>query len=489
MTRVFAAIGRFSVRFRWPIVVAWLAAAVLASLFLPSLSSVTKANNTDFLPASAPSQQAADLATPFQRANLTPVTVIAVRTGKPLTLNDATALTSLAAALRAVPQVQVVRNLGLSPDGFAAELQTLADIPHGEQGASKTLVHDLRQAIGRVPLPAGLAIHLAGDIASQVDSQAQSGHTGSQVQLLSVLFIVVLLFVIFRAILAPLVTLLPAFLVVQIAGPVIAEATKIGLQVSQLSQLMLIVLLLGAGSDYGLFLVFRVREELRGGLAPRDAVAHSVARVGESITFSAGTVVAALLSLLLATFGVYQSLGAPLAIGIALMLMAGLTLLPALLAILGRAVFWPTRVRPGTPATGWWGRVSARVVRTPVVTLVIGLVLFGALAVISTANRPAGFGTALTAPAGSDSAAGNAAQAAHFPQLAANPTNLVFRVSQPVWGEPQGLAAVTTILAGSPLFTTVSGPIDPNGARLGATELIQLHRALGPAQALHALPP
>jgi RND superfamily putative drug exporter len=65
------------------------------------------------------------------------------------------------------------------------------------------------------------------------------------------------------------------------------------------------------GTDYGLFLVFRVREELRAGRAPHDAVTRALARVGESITFSAATVIAALLTLLLATFGLYSSLGRP----------------------------------------------------------------------------------------------------------------------------------------------------------------------------------
>jgi predicted exporter len=156
---------------------------------------------------------------------------------------------------------------------------------------------------------------------------------------LSILFIVILLLMVFRSLLAPLLTLAPAVLVTQLAGPVIGEASKAGLQVSSLTQILLLILTLGAGTDYGLFLVFRVREELRTGRVPHDAVTHALARVGESITFSAATVIAALLTLLLATFGLYSSLGAPLAIAITLMLLAALTLLPALLAIFGRAAF------------------------------------------------------------------------------------------------------------------------------------------------------
>ena len=136
-----------------------------------------------------------------------------------------------------------------------------------------------------------------------------------------------------------------------------AEVASLGIGVSSITQLLLIVLVLGAGTDYGLFLVFRVREERRRGLGHHEAIERSVERVGESIVFSAATVIAALLSLLLATFGVYHGLAIPLAIGIALMVLAGVTLVPAVLAIFGRALFWPpSRPRasgPAAPGDGW----------------------------------------------------------------------------------------------------------------------------------------
>ena len=93
-------------------------------------------------------------------------------------------------------------------------------------------------------------------------------------------------------------------------------------------------------------------------MEPKEAVALAVSRVGESISASAGTVILALLSLLFATFGIYHDLGIPLAVGIATMLLAGVTLLPALLAILGRAVFWPSTTAGGPGASGAVGARS-----------------------------------------------------------------------------------------------------------------------------------
>ena len=392
MHRFFAATGQFAVRFRWVIVVAWVAATVLAHLFLPSLASVAKDSNTGFLPASSPSLQAARLAAPFQGLNQTPIPVVIARSSGTLTATDVAAIERLAASLVKVTDVQQVKDLGVSRDGQAVQLQVLANINLGTEGPADHLVAGLRHAIQASALPGGLHARLAGQVAAQADASQASQRTVNLGQDLSILFIVVLLLVVFRSLLAPLLTLAPAVLVTQIAGPVIGEASKAGLQVSSLTEIMLLILTLGAGTDYGLFLVFRVREELRAGRAPHDAVTEALSRVGESITFSAATVIAALLTLVLATFGLYSSLGAPLAIAIALMLLAGLTLQPALLAIFGRAAFWPSNTAQGTRRLGWWGRTAGRIVTRPAATLALGLLFFGGLATAAIGYTPAGFG-------------------------------------------------------------------------------------------------
>jgi putative drug exporter of the RND superfamily len=319
-----------------------------------------------------------------------------------------------------------------------------------------------------------------------VDNNATSGKTGSQVEYFSIIFVIGLLIAVFRSALAPLIAVVPAIVVVLVAERLTAEAALRGLSVSQIASLLLIVLVLGAGTDYALFLMFRVREEMRGGLECHEAIVRSVARVGETITFSAGILIAALLSLATATFSLYSGLAAPLAIAIALMLLAGLTLLPALLATFGPAAFWPSSVRPGGGRAGWWGPACARIVRRPALTLVAGLVVFGALAVAAAGYVAAGLGGAVTAPAGTDSALGNALLARHFPQTAANPTIIVMRLIRPVWvsGEVASVAAAERQLSGDPQFTAVSGPLDANGTPLTAAQYTALYAVYGPPRGL-----
>jgi RND superfamily putative drug exporter len=487
---IFGGIGSFAVKFRWFVLLAWIVAAVAVPRALPSLSSVTQGNNANFLPASAPSEHALQLAAPLGGSTLTPVPVVAASAQGTLTAADQAWLQTLQQDLGKVSTVVRVRDLGLSPDGQAAQLQVLSNVSGGGSGSGlTTLVKDLRGTISRDRPPPGLSVHLAGAVAINADQQSKSGSTDSQIQLLSIIFIVGLLLLVFRALLAPLVTLIPAVVAVTISGPLVAEAAHHGLKVSPLAQILLIVLVLGAGTDYGLFLVFRVRENLRAGQDRRQAVIAAVERVGESITFSAATVIAALLSLLSATFEFYSNLGVPLAIGIGVMLLAGLTLLPALLAIFGRAVFWPSKTQAGTGKTGVWGRVSVRIVSRPAPTLIAGLLVFGGLAVAVTAYTPAGFGGNTAAPAGSDSAAGAAILSAHFPNTSANPTNIIYRLRQPVWNDLPAVAAASSQLTASGLFTGVTGPLNPNGGVLTAAQLITLHDRLGPPQLLPAVPP
>jgi putative drug exporter of the RND superfamily len=232
---------------------------------------------------------------------------------------------------------------------------------------------------------------------------------------------------------------------------------------------------LGAGTDYGLFLVFRVREELRRGLEPKDAVRRAVATVGESITFSALIVMAALMSLIIAQFNFYQALGPALAIGIALMLIAGLTLLPALLAIFGRAVFWPSKARlDENPRANIYGRIAGVVVRRPVPVAVAGAIIFGAIAFGQVGTTTAGFADQ-SAPTGTDSAAGDALVSAHYGSANLNATEFLFKFATPIWSHADDLQTIQTTLQSGGGFATVEGPLSFSGQALTPSQLIAVH--------------
>jgi len=199
--------------------------------------------------------------------------------------------------------------------------------------------------------------------------------------------------------------------------------------------------------------------------------------------------VLALLTLLFASFGFYKDLGVPLAVGMAVMLILGLTLLPALLALLGTKAFWPAKIASGQQREGTWGRVAARLVRRPGWTLGLGLVVFLALAAGAFGYSSSGFGGATNAPTGSDAAAGNAALAKHFPQTTSNPSNLVFAYSSPVWEDPTEVSTAQASLRASGRFTALAGPFNGSGSTLTPAQYSELHARLGPPNRLSIIEP
>ncbi len=483
-----ALLGRFAVRFRYAMVIVWLLLTVVVMHIFPSLASVADSDTTAFLPNSAPSVQANQLASPLLPQGKSTATLVVVRTDGPLTTSDEATITAAENALRGVAHVSQVRDQGDSQDQQAHKAQIALDITTASS-AAKTVVGNLRAAVTAQHFPSGLTVAITGTLATNVDNQVASSKAQRLTQLFSDLVILVMLFIVYRAVLAPLLTLIPAVLVLALSGPVIAEASTAGLQVSSVMQIILTVLILGAGTDYGLFLTLRMREELRRGLTPADAVVRAVERVGESITFSAGTVIGALLCLLFATFGIYHGLGPGLAIGIGLMLLAALTLLPALLAIFGRATFWPANVTPGPEQIGTWGRLAGQIVSRPLLTLVLGVVFFGGLATFALGYQPGGYSSSSTGPAGSESATGTAALDAHFPAAVANPTSIVFQFPISLWTNLTPVEGATQQLSAASAFTSVSGLLNPNGQSVAPAQLSALYQQYGPPQSLPTTPP
>jgi RND superfamily putative drug exporter len=156
-----------------------------------------------------------------------------------------------------------------------------------------------------------------------------------------------------------------------------------GLSVNTMSSSVMTILVFGAGTDYALLLVARYRDELRRTQMPYDAMRAALRRSGPAVLTSAGTVVAGLLCLLAADLNSSSALGPTGAVGVLCALAVMTTLLPAVLVLLGRRVFWPLIPAYGSEPRqrrGIYDRVGAVVVRRPVAVLLVGVVAVGALA-------------------------------------------------------------------------------------------------------------
>src|SRR6266540_4052029 len=154
MSHFFTSLGRFSVRFRFLIVLAWIAVTFLAVRYLPSLGDVAKDTTSGFLPPNSPSMQAATMAAPFRDISLAPATLVVARDGG-LTAADNAAVDRLEALIRAVDRVKVIVDLGVSRDGQAREALVEAEVVSFSAGPEASGVVDaIRSTFGAAGAPA-----------------------------------------------------------------------------------------------------------------------------------------------------------------------------------------------------------------------------------------------------------------------------------------------------------------------------------------------
>ncbi|MGW0392677.1 MMPL family transporter [Streptomyces sp. NPDC003042] len=230
---------------------------------------------------------------------------------------------------------------------------------------------------------AGLRTGFTGGLADTVDATDAEETRAMIVGIVVTLVIVLLHVLVFRSVLAALLPLLAVAVVGgAAAGTVVCAALLSGVELAPSTPSLINVVLVGIGIDYFLFLLFRFREQLRlyPGQSGRAAAAEVAGRVGTAITSAALTIVAAFATLGIASFGQFRVLGPAIAVSVLVMLLGSLTLIPALLAVSGRKMFWPSRALKRESRAGVSGRLAESVARRPLVLVLATVALLGALA-------------------------------------------------------------------------------------------------------------
>ncbi|MGW7052249.1 MMPL family transporter [Streptomyces sp. NPDC054887] len=354
---------------RWLVPVAllivWLGIGGTLGPYAGKLGEVATNDQAAFLPRSAESTRVLEARRAFDRAETVPAVVVWTVDGGPVTRDQRSAATRAVAELAGRPGVVGRPSPALvSKDGAAmqAVVQLRPDL--GEE--LPDVLGAVREAAGGVP---GSTARIAGPAASQADlSDAFAGIDGL---LLGVALgaVLLILLLVYRSVLLPFVIILGAVFALGLACAVVyALADRDVVRVDGQVQGILSILVIGAATDYALLLAARFREELA---VREDRAAAALAAVRRSfgaVTASAATVALGLLALLASDLTNNRALGPVGAIGIVCAVLSTLTFLPAVLALLGRAAYWPARPKPSdadAEGHGVWRRVAALVDRRP----------------------------------------------------------------------------------------------------------------------------
>jgi RND superfamily putative drug exporter len=411
---------------KWLVVLAWVAILGLAAPFGGKLFKVTTDSFATFLPASAESTKVIEAQQAFPGGNSTQAAVVYYRASGITDADRQRAQRDLTGLANRFGGNGAGERVLPSRDGAALVYQ----VPISLQGvtksgeAQKAAVTAIRDAVGTGG--DGLEIKVTGPSAVTVDSLEIFGHLEGTLLLVPVIVVGLLLLLIYRSpvlFLAPLISVAVSY---QLASAVVYGLVRgPGIVLNSLGAGVLGILVYGAGTDYALLLIARYREELRRHEDRHVAMRFAVQRCRSALVASASTVALGLLCLLVADTRSIRALGPVSAVGVIAALLAVTTLLPALLVIAGRWVFWPLIPRVGSASQGrrgLWPRVAGLVSRRPHTMWVATslLVLAGWLGLVSL-NTPQH--TMFRSPP--NSVIGQDLIVAHFPAGASTPVDII----------------------------------------------------------------
>src|SRR5215204_4411872 len=397
-----------------------------------------------FLPKGAESAQAIDFARDVfgQQAGTRTVSMLVRRAdGTALTASDRAEIRSLAAATRhwrvdtdspalksqigdldeRAGRVVDAQAGPASPDG-GLQLVALQWKGNTTDVVAQEFFRQVRDRAADIARAHELRVAFTGGVASRADEMKSQEGTRALSQALLFGAVVALSLLFFRGPLAAIVPLLAIYLVAAGAsGLVVLAALASGFKLDVNTPQLITVVLVGIGVDYFLFLLFRLRERLRMGEDRRTAAARAAGGVGPVIASAALAIVAAFATMLLAEFGQFRVIGPAVAISVLVMLVAGVTLMPAIAAVTGRALFWPSRSWAHDRTAGPAARLGDRIARSPawaaigVTALLVVLSTF-ALGMTMSYEQGEGGGPSTPATRTADAIAGTFSKGASDPQ-------------------------------------------------------------------------
>ncbi len=326
------------------IIIIWLILASFGGPTFGKISSVSSNEQSNFLPASAQSTKVQNLQTKFASSNSFPAIVI-IESNTKIPYSALPEYVTLGQKLQAVDGVQPVSSTGApsvigpipSSDGKAVQYI----VPITDTKNIKTVVKNLRSTIADNK-PSGTTAYVAGPAGLSADLIDAFGGIDSILLYVALGVVFVILLIVYRSLFLPIIVLITSIFALSAAILVVYAFASWGwIKLNGESQGILSILVIGAATDYSLLLISRYKESLHHTKSKWQALWQAYKSSFAAIAASASTVILALLCLLFSDLNSNRSLGPIAAIGIVFAFLSALTLLPSLLGIFGRGVFWP----------------------------------------------------------------------------------------------------------------------------------------------------
>ncbi len=479
--------GLFTVRHKALLIGAWIGAAAVLAVIFPQLEAVVRQQSVQLLPNDTPSFQALDrMTTAFGERGAKTSIVVAMEDPAGLTPSARQRYNNLVAALRAdkthILLVQdlladpTTRTQAVSKDGKAWFLPVGIAGTLGDPKAAES-VDAVRASVSTQFARSSTITYVTGPAATFRDQIASGERELLIISAATAALIAVILLLVYRSVATALLPLLVIGASLAVGRGVLSALGEFGVPVSQFTVAFMTAVLLGAGTDYSVFLISRYHEQRRNSIAPEQAIAHACGSIGRVILASAATVALALASMVFARLSAFQGVGPACAVAVLIGFLATATLLPPLLALAAKRGIAEPRA---DLSRRYWNRIAVLVVRRPAPLLAASLVVLLALAAV-VVTMTISYDDRKGQPAGTASNRGYQLLDRHFPKDTVISEFLLVQSGTDL-RTAKGLAdldALASRVAQLPGVTRVSGVTRPTGNRLDQAQLSWQNRQIG----------
>jgi putative drug exporter of the RND superfamily len=423
----------------------WLAVTILLAVFAPGAKDY-EVSNIKTIPEDAQSVIAQEKLDQYFKDNegIPAILVFQAEKGEKIVVPQLVGIVDQMEKDKIKGVDQVVPLSKLPPQavsGFFSKDQTTAILPITIDSALENKeIKDVEKAIHKVVKDnSDLTLFVTGPAGIATDTLDLFSRADVVLILSTVGLILVLLIVIYRSPLLALIPLLTAGFVYEVVMQTLGLMGKAGLVMSSQTLSIMTILLFAALIDYSLFVFSRFREELKQHDDKFEAMKLAMREVGTPVFYSGGTVLAAMLVLFFAQFGDYQNFAPVFATTMLIIMLASVTLVPAMFALFGRKSFWPMIPKVGQAAiksNSFWSRVGRFVVAKPGLSVaIVGLVLL--LSASNMVNLKYEFDTMKSFPKDMPSRMGYEILEDKFEKGDLAPTTVLFEGSEPLTAEQQ----------------------------------------------------
>ncbi|WDF82499.1 MMPL family transporter [Lacticaseibacillus pabuli] len=464
----------FFARHHFGAMIGWLIAVILAVVMLPNISSLVRDKGQTKIPDSAQSQVANVIQKDWGhgQGNTRQVVVVFSNGDKKLSSTQKDAIKHTVKHLRKHDDQLNIKDVLAPNDNAATKKQLISKDKTTElvqlQVSKKQEVRPMTAAITKAAKTHGVKTYLTGGDILNDDFQKATEDGIQKTEIIAAIFIFVVLVLVFRSPVVPVISLLTVGVsVITSLSVVMNLVAHWGFPLSSFTQVFLVVVLFGIGTDYNILLYDQYKEELSGGLDAVEATTKARRIAGRTILYSGTSLLIGFSALGLAKFSIYRS-AVGVAVGVAVLLLVLLTLNPFFMSLLGKRMFWPTKNFDGSSNSKLWGWLSKSSVARPIVAL--GTIVILAIPAFMAYNNNLNYDTTAELADSMPAKQGFRVVQKHFSKGTAEPASLYIQSNHKLndEGDLRIIDRVTKKIQDEKGVGTVASVTQPSGSEVSA---------------------